>query len=135
MWQKIKNSFRIFMTGRYGGDQLSRVQVWTGFAVYIIAVFSGLGILSYVGLALYVWAFYRIFSRNIEKRYAENQKFLALTGKYRQSFSQAKNRFKNRKEYLYFRCPKCKSWLKLPRNVGEVTVTCGKCKNQFRKKA
>ena len=135
MWQKIKDGFRNFMTGRYGGDQLSRVQVWTAFIVYIIAVFTGIGLLSYVGLALYIWAFYRIFSRDTEKRYAENQKFLALTGNFRQNITQAKNRFKNRKEYLYFRCPQCKSWLKLPRGVGEVTVTCGKCRHQFRKKA
>ena len=135
MWQKIKEGFRRFMTGRYGGDQLSRVQVWTGFAMYIIAILTGFGLFSYIGLALYIWAFYRLFSKDINKRYAENQKFLALTGSLRQNINQAKNRFKNRKEYLYFRCPKCKSWLKLPRKVGEVTVTCGKCRHQFRKKA
>lgn len=135
MWQKIKEGFRRFMTGRYGGDQLSRVQVWTGFAMYIIAILTGWGLFSYIGLALYIWAFYRLFSKDITRRYAENQKFLALTGNLRQNINQAKNRFKNRKEYLYFRCPKCKSWLKLPRKVGEVTVTCGKCRHQFRKKA
>lgn len=123
------------MTGRYGGDQLSHAQVWTGFIVYIVAIFTGLGILSYLGLFLYFWAFFRIFSRNVEKRAQENQKFLALTGNLRRSASQARNRFKNRKEYKYFRCPKCHSYLKLPRNVGEVTVTCGKCRHQFRKKA
>lgn len=135
MWQKIKDSFRSFMVGRYGGDQLSRVQVWTGFAIYIIAIITGLGILSYLGLAMYVWAFFRIFSRNVEKRAAENQLYLQKTANVRRNATQAANRFKNRKQYKYFRCPKCKSYLKLPRNVGEVTVTCGKCRHQFRKKA
>lgn len=123
------------MTGRYGGDQLSRVQVWTGCIVYIVAIFTGLGILSYLGLFLHIWAFFRMLSRNVEKRAQENQKFLSLTCDMRRSASQARNRFKNRKEYKYFRCPKCHSYLKLPRNVGEVTVTCGKCRHQFRKKA
>jgi len=135
MWQKIKDSFRSFMVGRYGGDQLSRVQVWTGFAIYIIAIITGLGVLSYLGLAMYVWAFFRIFSRNVEKRAAENQLYLQKTANVRRNATQAANRFKNRKQYKYFRCPKCRSYLKLPRHVGEVTVTCGKCRHQFRKKA
>lgn len=135
MWQRIKDGFRSFMTGRYGGDQLTRVQVWTGLILYLIAIFTGIGLLSYLGLALYIWAFFRMFSRNVEKRAMENQRYLQAVSKARTSASQARNRFKNRKEYKYFRCPKCKSYLKLPRNVGEVTVTCGKCRNQFRKKA
>lgn len=135
MWQKIKDGLRSFMTGRYGGDQLSRAQVWTGFIVYILAIFTRLWILSYLGLFMFFWALFRMFSRNVEKRAQENQKFLEITGNMSRSAAQARNRFKNRKEYKYFRCPKCHSYLKLPRNVGEVTVTCGKCRHQFRKKA
>ena len=135
MWQKIKDSFRSFMAGRYGGDQLSRVQVWTGFILYILAIFTRIGLLSYLGLAMYIWAFFRIFSRNVEKRAAENRLYLDKTANARRSATQAMNRFKNRKQYKYFKCPNCKSYLKLPRNVGEVTVTCGKCRHQFRKKA
>ena len=33
----------------------------------------------------------------------------------------ARVRFQNRKQYRYFTCPKCHAWLRLPRNVGEVT--------------
>jgi transcription elongation factor Elf1 len=39
------------------------------------------------------------------------------------------------KKYKYFKCPECKSWLRLPRGVGEVTVTCGKCRHAFKQKA
>ena len=48
---------------------------------------------------------------------------------------QAHTRFKNRKVYLYYRCPQCRAWLRLPRNIGEKTVTCGKCGATFKKKA
>ena len=94
-----------------------------------------ISLFSYIGLALYFWALFRMFSRNVEKRGEENRKYLALTGNAKTSFRQAKVRAQNSKQYKYFRCPKCHSYLKLPRGVGEVTVTCGKCKNQFRKKA
>lgn len=135
MWQKIKDGFRRFMQGRYGADQLSRFLLYAGIALYLIALIFKITLISYFGLAIYIWTLYRMFSKNVEKRAAENQKYLNLTGKIRTTGQQARVRAKNRKEYNYFRCPKCHSWLKLPRNVGEVTVTCGKCKNQFRKKA
>lgn len=135
MWQKFKASFANFMTGRYGADQLSRASVIAGLVLYVLTWITRITLFSYLGLALYIWSIYRMFSRNREKRALENQKYLHITGNFRTSVTQAKNRAKNSKEYKYFRCPKCHSYLKLPRGVGEVTVTCGKCKNQFRKKA
>ena len=48
---------------------------------------------------------------------------------------QAKNRFKNRKQYKYFRCPSCKAWLRLPRGKGVVTVTCSRCHTSFTQKS
>ena len=135
MWQNMKNGFRRFMQGRYGGDQLSRAQLIAGLVCYLLALISRVTLFSYIGLALYFWALFRMFSRNVEKRGEENRKYLALTGNTKTSFRQAKVRAQNSKQYKYFRCPKCHSYLKLPRGVGEVTVTCGKCKNQFRKKA
>jgi flagellar biosynthesis component FlhA len=135
MWQKFKNSFAGFMSGRYGGDQLSRTCVITGLVLYVLSWITRVTLFSYIGLALYIWSIYRMFSRNREKRAMENQKYLRFMGNIKTNVSQAKNRAKNSKEYKYFHCPKCRSYLKLPRGVGEVTVTCGKCKNQFRKKA
>jgi hypothetical protein len=135
MWQRFKDAFARFMYGRYGSDQLSRFLLIVGIVLYIVSWVTGLGIISYVALALYVWTLFRMFSRNTVKRGAENQKYLRFFGNIKTGARQARTRSKNSKEYRYFRCPKCKSWLKLPRGVGEVTVTCGKCKNQFRKKA
>ncbi len=135
MWQNIKDALARFMYGRYGSDQFSRFLLIVGIVLYIVSWATGLGLISYIALALYIWTIFRMFSRNLEKRRAENQKYLQFFGGIKKNTQQARNRSKNRKEYRYFRCPKCKSWLKLPRGVGEVTVTCGKCKNQFRKKA
>lgn len=135
MWQKFKASFANFMSGRHGADQLFRTTVIAGLVMYVLTWITGITLFSYIGLALYIWSLFRMFSRDREKRAMENLKYLELTKNFRTSLNQAKNRAKNSKEYKYFRCPKCKSYLKLPRGVGEVTVTCGKCKNQFRKKA
>lgn len=38
-------------------------------------------ILNTVGLAAIIYTYFRMLSRNIQKRYAENQKYLSMTAK------------------------------------------------------
>jgi hypothetical protein len=134
-WEKVKQTIRSFMNGRYGGDELSKLLLWGGFALYIIGSFANIPLLSFVGLAAYIFVIYRMFSRNTEKRRAENMRYLSVLNRWKTRWSQASARSKNRKEFKYFKCPNCHSWLRLPHQVGEVTVTCGRCKNQFKMKA
>lgn len=135
MWEKIKNRFRAFMIGRYGSDQLTLALLITGIALSLLSSITRLGLFYYLGLAAYFFGIYRTFSRNIAKRAAENHKFLTFKQNFKSNSSQFLVRMKNFRKYCYFRCPECKSRLRLPRKVGEVTVTCGKCHHQFRKKA
>lgn len=133
-WEKIKQSFRSFMAGRHGVDPLSMALVWVGLGLYVLAAVLGSGILSLASLALYVYTVFRMFSRNEQKRSAENRRYLTLRNKITTSTKQSRTRFKNRKQYRYFRCPNCKAWLRLPRGAGVVTVTCGRCHNSFTQK-
>ena len=77
----------------------------------------------------------RVGKSYISKRFAENQKYLNFRRNFKSNISQFFVRLKNIRKYRYFRCPECKARLRLPRKVGEVTVTCGKCRHQFRQKA
>ena len=135
MWQKIKDGFRNFMMGRHGGDQLSLALLIGGIVLSLLSSITRIMIFYYLGLAAYIWALFRMFSRNNAKRTAENAKYLDFTQNFRTNFSQFFVRLKNMKKYKYFRCPECKARLRLPRKVGEVTVTCGKCHHQFKQKA
>ena len=135
MWQKFKAAMVNFMMGRNGSDQLGMALLFAGVILSLIASITGLGILSYLGLAVYFWALFRMFSRNLVKRRAENEKYLAFSRNFKSGVSQFFARLKNSRKYKYFRCPECKARLRLPRKVGEVTVTCGKCRHQFKKKA
>ena len=135
MWQKIKDGFRGFMTGRHGADQLSFALLIAGIVLSLISSITRLMVFYYLGLAAYIWAIFRMFSRNTAKRAEENQKFQNAWRNSKASASQFFVRLKNVKKYRYFRCPECKARLRLPRKVGEVTVTCGKCHHQFRQKA
>lgn len=134
-FQKIKMSLVRFMQGRNGADNLGMFTLILGLVLSLLSSFTGSGILSLLGLALYIWTLFRMFSRNTVKRQAENRKYLDLTGNWKTKFRQFKNRLKNSKQYKYFRCPKCKAILRLTRGCGEKEVTCPRCQNQFKKKA
>lgn len=135
IWGRIKQALRNFMAGRNGVDQLTVALVWTGLGLYLLSALTGWDILSLPALALYGYTFFRMLSRNTEKRAAENRRFTTLKSRLQTNVRQARTRFKNRKQYKYFRCPNCKAWLKLPRGAGVVTVTCGRCHNNFTQKA
>lgn len=135
MWQKIKAGLRNFMAGRNGSDQLGLALILSGLVLMIISSITGLVIIHYLGMAAYIYALFRMFSRNVGKRRAENEKYMNFRRNFKTNISQFFARMKNSKQFKYFRCPECKARLRLPRKVGEVTVTCGKCHHQFKKKA
>ena len=134
-FQKTRAWLQKIMKGCRGADELSLALLVFGLILTFVSSFTGIGLLYLVGLASYGFSIFRMFSRKIEKRYAENVKFTTFwrkaTGEVKQSF----NRLKNVRSYKYFKCPQCRSRLRLPRKVGEVTVTCGKCHHAFKQKA
>ena len=132
---KLRQSLMRFMSGRAGIDQLGIALFYAVILLNILSLIPFLRILSSVAFVVFVVALYRMLSRNTQQRYKENQWWLTKSAPLTTKLRQALVRFRNRKQYRYFRCPQCRAMLKLPRNVGEVTVTCGSCKHSFKKKA
>lgn len=133
-WEKIKQTFRSFMGGRHGADQLSLMLVWVGLGLSVLGTLTGIGLFALAGLAAYVYTIFRMFSRDNAKRSEENRRYTAWVARIKTKWKQARSRFRNRKTYKYFRCPSCKACLRLPRGTGIVTVTCSRCKNSFTQK-
>lgn len=67
-----------FMRGRRGWDQLCFFLMISSFIIEILGRILRNGIVYYVGLALFIYAIFRMMSRNIPKREAENQKYLQI---------------------------------------------------------
>ena len=135
MWQNFLRKVASFMQGRYGNDQLSFCIIVVGLCFYIASMLTGLPLLNSIGLVLYVWALFRIFSKNKIKRADENRKFLALRSTVQKKYTQFVIRVRNRKVYKYIKCPKCKALLRLKRGTGKTVVTCARCKHEFNEKA
>lgn len=129
------------MYGRYGTDTLSKVNLWA-YAIVLI-IYTVLRIvfaftlkgnviaptilsISYIVIsaALVSLLFFRMFSKNIVKRRAENERFCGF-------FKLCKNMYRDRKTHVYRVCPKCKAVLRLPKARGKHNVVCPRCKNRF----
>ena len=132
---KLRASAARLMAGRYGPDQLNLAILMVSLAVTLIGTLTGLRLLVIAADALIVLAFFRMLSRNREARMAENRQYLTRTYKARKAAGEWLNRTKNRRQYHYYKCPKCHERLRVPRGVGNVTVTCRKCGEKFEKKA
>ena len=130
-FDKIRANLSRFMSGRYGVDQLGHEMVICALVMTVIGALTRFHLISLMADALLLLALFRIFSKNRYKRAQENQDYLAKTLKARQSASEWLNRMK----YRYFSCPKCKMRLRVPRGVGNVTITCKGCGEKFDKKA
>lgn len=132
--QRLRMSLAQFMQGRHGTDNLGIFTLFTGLAFSLSGSFTGLSLLSLIGLVLYIITVFRMFSRNREKRFAENRKYIELTSGWKTKAGQFFRRIKNRREYKYFKCPGCHVLLRAKRGSGERDITCVRCGHQFRKK-
>ena len=88
-----------------------------------------------MALAAIVYSYFRILSRNTHKRYSENLKYLSYQNRVTTWFGKQQVRFKQRKDYHYYRCPQCGQQLRVPRGRGKISITCPKCGHQFIKKS
>ena len=127
-----------FMAGRYGTDQLNRFLCVATLVLLVVSLFTGgsaLGsLVCILALACLVWETWRTFSRRIDWRQAENARYLRLTRGLRGRIGDARNRFRQRKDYRFFRCPSCRAVLRVPRGKGKLNITCRQCGERFIRK-
>ena len=125
-----------FFAGRNGADSLSRTTCILACLLLILSMFFH-GVVSTVlwalALAFLVISYFRMLSRNIWKRRAENQKFLDKTAPIRKKVNQWKLRWRQRNLYAFFKCPQCGTVLRVPKGKGKIRVTCKNCSNVMEK--
>ena len=75
-----------------------------------------------------------MFSRNIQARYAENEKFMRWWRPVSNRIRGAQGRFADRKTHCYFKCPECGQRLRVPKGKGKIMITCPHCHTKFDRK-
>lgn len=129
----MRDKIMRFMMGRYGVDELAKAESILVMVLVLIGIF--MHPVSLFALVLMVHMYYRMFSRDISRRYAENQKWLNFRYKMTANWSKKKTRWAQRDIYRYFHCPKCRQEVRVPAGHGKICITCPKCRTEFVKKS
>ena len=124
-----------FMIGRYGNDQLNQFILILALVLMVVELVTRSSVLYLVSLALLVFSYLRAFSRNINKRYEENNKFLAVKDRITGRFNRERDMARMRKDYHIYTCANCKQKIRIPKGKGKIRITCPKCGNAFIKRS
>ncbi len=130
----IRRYMTRFMTGRYGGDQLNLLLIALYVILYVVFLFTRMLVFELLALILVVASLYRSLSRNLERRRAENARFLQAVRPALRRWSTFRARAHDR-EHRYFKCPNCGQQMRVPRGKGRITVHCRSCGAVFEEKS
>ena len=147
MFRRIGAALRRFMYGRYGSDQLNMAILVAAVLVSLTnsvltvflresTVYSGIvaPILSVIVYGLLIYSFFRMFSRNVYRRQQENGAYLRQRYKVTSAWRGAVDRWHQRHDYRFFKCPSCRTRLRVPRGKGKINIVCRKCGTSFQRK-
>lgn len=131
----MKEKMQRFMSGRYGFDDLSKVYLAVTLILLVLSMFTKYSIFYIISLVLLVYMYSRAFSKNVTKRYEENQKFLNFRYQRTVKWNNLKKQMAQRKTHRFFKCPQCRQTVRVPKGRGKICITCPKCHAEFVKKS
>ena len=129
-----------FMRGRYGTDEFNKFLIAITLILIILDLFVRMRWVDILTVLLLIYIYARMFSRNYNARYMENQRFLAFASKFRKGRSAGYGNgsgftgFGTDKEHKIMRCPGCGQKLRVPRGAGTIMIKCPNCNTQFQKR-
>ena len=130
--------FTRLMAGRNGPDHLNR---FLSVVFLILAVCSMFvrnprlaSVLFTLSMALFVYVMFRMLSRNIYRRQQENGAYLRERYKITSWWNGLRDRWAQRKDYKFFKCPSCHTRLRVPKGKGKLNIVCRKCGTSFQRR-
>lgn len=123
-----------FLSGRNGPDALSIALSLSSCALLLIAMFVRSRLSSILWLLALIFlgsSYFRIFSKNISKRQAENQQFLTRIAPLTRLYNRQRTKRRQKNLYSFFKCPECGTVLRVPKGKGHIRITCKSCGHAF----
>lgn len=127
--------------GMNGFDKFGIFTWSVSLAFFIATIFSHSFVVYLIAVFFLVVSVFRLFSKNTDKRYLEEQRFLKFFYNIKYFFIDTKNFFKRKRfasskdtSYKYFSCPKCAQKIRVPKGHGKVEISCPKCGEKFIKR-
>ena len=121
------------MMGRYGVDALYNFLMIIDIILVIINAFVSSFFISILIFLVVFYSLFRVFSRNIPKRQAENRRYLNIKCKITSFFGSLfrAKKTSDKKTHVFRICPSCKAKIRLPRKKGPHKVRCPRCQVLF----
>lgn len=141
IFQKMGNAIARFMYGRNGMDQLNRMLFWTYLVLWLTEMVVSVtlknrfvtDVFAVFLPVLMLYILFRMFSKNLYKRRAENQKWVNFAWRMKSGRESAAARRAD-KDHRYFTCKNCKTICRVPVGKGKIVITCPKCGAQINAK-
>ena len=133
----MRQRFAKWMMGRNGMDALNRLLSVLTLILLIVSMFVHgyaariLWSLAVLGLIV---VYFRMLSRNVYRRQQENGAYLRQRYKVTSAWHGAVDRWHQRRDYRFCKCPSCRTRLRVPRGKGKINIVCRKCGTSFQRK-
>lgn len=131
----MREKIQRFMIGRYGVDEYNRFLMGVTMGSIVLNLFIRTYFLYLLGVLCLILCYYRMISRKINKRFCENQKYLNLEFKVKESWKNQIFKFQQNRKYHIYKCPGCGQKIRIPRGKGKISIHCSKCSTDFIKKS
>ena len=132
-FEKLGYKMASFMYGRYGNDALTKFLLILALVLMVISWIPRLWWVYLLALGVMIWSLYRSFSRKLYKRRQELDRYLKIKKPIANFFKLQRNKWRDRKTHVYFKCKKCKAVLRVPKGKGSIVVICTRCKDRIEK--
>ena len=123
----MRNFLHRFMIGRYGPDHLGIAMIVLAFILTLLNVIFLHTPFLYISYFVFVLTLFRMLSRNIPRRRAENDKFIKYYWPIKTKIKIFIQKIKDKRKYKYYKCPTCKTSMRVPKGKGKIRITCPKC--------
>ena len=130
--------FARMMAGRNGPDHLNRFLSVVFLILSVCSMFVRnariASALYGLSLGLFFYVMFRMLSRNIYRRQQENGAYLRERYKITSWWNGLRDRWAQRKDYRFYKCPSCRTRLRVPRGKGKLNIVCRKCGTSFQRR-
>ena len=137
--RRFRSWYAGFMQGRYGErgiDEYGRfLNIVTIVFLILSMLFRKIRIFYWIALALLIYDYYRILSRDFARRRHENDRYLQIRYNHGAFAEDMRRKREESKVYRIYRCPRCKQKVRVPRGKGRIAIHCPKCGEEFVKKS
>ena len=133
-FRSFGSKMQSFMYGRYGVDELNSFLSVGSLIFIVLDLFLGTGIFSGLGIAMWLYSIFRMYSKKHDKRRRELEAYLKLANPVKNWFRLQKRKWIDRNTHRYYKCAQCKGMLRVPKGKGKIKIRCPKCGAEIIKK-